>query len=233
MPDDYISSTYVTGLTVTPCLPQTMTIFSLYIFDRHCTCIYYQDWNRPKRPRPAAEGNILPGVSRAVTETASSSRPVEPIRTVSSLNTSTGMVVAVNNALPQTSFPAPVPQPPISSQSKGLPFDEEAKLVYGVVLSLRNMVKKISGRNEHFVNYRTNAYKLHLFETISGYKFILLSHPSAESLRPALRQLYSVAFLEFVVRNPAISLDSRQRGIDNEYFRMATDRFIRSLPAFS
>lgn len=27
----------------------------------------------------------------------------------------------------------------------GLPFDEEAKLVYGVVLSLRNMVKKLSG----------------------------------------------------------------------------------------
>jgi hypothetical protein len=83
------------------------------------------------------------------------------------------------------------------------------------------------------VNYRTNAYKLHLFETISGYKFVLLSHASAESLRPALRQLYSVAFLEFVVRNPAIALDSREKGIDNEYFRMATDRFIRSLPAFA
>lgn len=27
----------------------------------------------------------------------------------------------------------------------GLPFDEEAKLVYGVVLSLRNMVKKLTG----------------------------------------------------------------------------------------
>jgi hypothetical protein len=28
---------------------------------------------------------------------------------------------------------------------KALPFDEEAKLVYGVVLSLRNMVKKLTG----------------------------------------------------------------------------------------
>ena len=27
-----------------------------------------------------------------------------------------------------------------------LPFDEEAKLVYGVVFSLRNMVKKLAGR---------------------------------------------------------------------------------------
>jgi len=34
------------------------------------------------------------------------------------------------------------PPPPMSA----LPFDEEAKLVYGVILSLRNMVKKLSGR---------------------------------------------------------------------------------------
>jgi hypothetical protein len=27
-----------------------------------------------------------------------------------------------------------------------LPFDEEAKLVYGIVLSLRNMVRRLSGR---------------------------------------------------------------------------------------
>lgn len=32
------------------------------------------------------------------------------------------------------------------ASQKGLPFDEETKLVYGVVLSLRNMVKKLSGR---------------------------------------------------------------------------------------
>lgn len=28
----------------------------------------------------------------------------------------------------------------------GLPFDEEAKLVYGVVLSMRNLIKKLSGK---------------------------------------------------------------------------------------
>jgi hypothetical protein len=31
-----------------------------------------------------------------------------------------------------------------SERHKGLPFDEETKLVYGVVFSLRNMVKKLS-----------------------------------------------------------------------------------------
>ena len=36
--------------------------------------------------------------------------------------------------------------PPEPRRTGGLPFDEEAKLVYGVVLSLRNMVKKLAGR---------------------------------------------------------------------------------------
>jgi hypothetical protein len=33
-----------------------------------------------------------------------------------------------------------------AASSAGLPFDEESKLVYGVILSLRNMVKRLSGR---------------------------------------------------------------------------------------
>jgi len=33
-----------------------------------------------------------------------------------------------------------------STSKPGLPFDEEAKLVYGVVFSLRNMVRKMAGR---------------------------------------------------------------------------------------
>lgn len=33
-----------------------------------------------------------------------------------------------------------------TATARGLPFDEESKLVYGVIFSLRNMVKKVSGR---------------------------------------------------------------------------------------
>jgi len=34
-----------------------------------------------------------------------------------------------------------------AGRDAGLAFDEECKLVYGVLLSLRNMVKKLSGRS--------------------------------------------------------------------------------------
>jgi hypothetical protein len=61
-------------------------------------------------------------------------------------------VIAVNDDDPNfTQHPGSLPavggQPPTGGgQSTGLSFDEEAKLVYGVVLSLRNMIKKLSGK---------------------------------------------------------------------------------------
>jgi len=217
-----------------------MTIHSLYIYDRHCICVYYQDWHRTKRPKPAVEGGILPAVSQAVSATpppnpdgnvATSSAYSSPRNTLSS---STGIVVALNpganqnpTALVQQAATVP------GTSSTGLPFDEEAKLVYGVVISLRNMIKKLSGKDEQFVNYRTSAYKLHLFETSSGYKFVMLSDPKTDSLRFVLRQIYVGPFLEYVVRNPLVKMDSREQGIDNEYFRASVDRLIRGLSVFA
>ncbi|KAF8135455.1 snare-like protein [Boletus edulis] len=208
-----------------------MTIYSLYIFDRHCACVYYQDWHRTKHLRPATEGGILNAVSRAVapqtadTSTPNSSTVTSPRNTLSS---TTGFVVAVGQdpTVPsQTS-----PDPP---KSNTLPFDEEVKLVYGVVLSLRNMIRKMSARDEQFTNYRTSNYRLHVYETISGYKFVCLSDPSTDGLRYVLRQIYSGPFVNFVVRNPLVPMDSREQGIDNDYFRASVDRFIRSLSVFA
>ena len=90
-----------------------------------------------------------------------------------------------------------------------------------------------SHREEHFVAYRTSTYKLHLYETLSGYKFIMLSDPQAESLRFVLRQIYVGPFIEYVVRNPLGEMDSRRHGIDNEYFRSGTDRLLRGLSVFN
>ncbi|KAF8210333.1 TRAPP complex subunit bet5 [Mycena galopus ATCC 62051] len=219
-----------------------MTIHSLYIYDRHCICVYYQDWHRTRRPKPAVEGGILPAVSQAVSPSPHLANSAagsvysgygSPRNTLSS---NTGVVVAVNDMLAQGP-PTPLLQAPPSPltaplTSTGLAFDEEAKLVYGVILSLRNMVRKLSGRDEQFVNYRTSAYKLHVYETVSGYKFVMLSDPAAESLRFTLRQIYVGPFLEYVVRNPLVQMDSREHGIDNEYFRASIDRLVRGLSVF-
>ncbi|KAI9569625.1 snare-like protein [Boletus coccyginus] len=206
-----------------------MTIYSLYIFDRHCACVYYQDWHRTTYLKPAVEGGIPNAVSRAVapqaadTSTANNSTFGSPRNTLSS---TTGFVVAIGE---DSSTPQALDGP----KSSALPFDEEAKLVYGIILSLRNMIKKVSGRDEQFTSYRTSAYRLHLYETLSGYKFVCLSDPSTDGLRFVLRQIYSGPFLNFVVRNPLVPMDSREQGIDNDYFRASVDRLIRGLSVFA
>jgi len=219
-----------------------MTIHSLYIYDRHCICVYYQDWHRTRRPKPAVEGGILPAVSQAVSPSAHLANGNSSVYSGygsprNTLSSSSGVVVAVNEMLGAQAPSTPLLQSPPSpmtapTTSTGLAFDEEAKLVYGVILSLRNMVKKLSGRDEQFVNYRTSAYKLHVYETVSGYKFVMLSDPAAESLRFILRQIYIGPFLEYVVRNPLVQMDSREFGIDNEYFRASIDRLVRGLSVF-
>ncbi|TXT10930.1 hypothetical protein VHUM_01681 [Vanrija humicola] len=192
-----------------------MTIYSLYIFDRHCDCVYYHDWHRT-RPVRATAGD-RPGVHRL---------PVAP-------GTQAARESIFSSRSGGAAPGAPAPPAPTGSNNAGLPFDEEAKLVYGVVLSLRNMVKKLSGKDEAFTSYKTPQYRLHLYETLTGYKFVLLSDPFADSLRFVLRQIYTGPFIECVVRNPLIEMDSRTQGIDNDQFRGAVDRHVRGLSIFA
>ncbi|QRV94343.1 transport protein particle subunit bet5 [Ceratobasidium sp. AG-Ba] len=180
--------------------------------------------------------DISPGIetikpsTSAVTKSATT--VVSPRNTLSS---STGLVIAYNDS--NSTRPAPsLPPKEATEQEKstGLPFDEEAKLVYGVLLSLRHMVQKLSGRpDEAFSSYTTSTYKLHYFETMSGYKFIMLTDPSADAMRFILRQIYTGPFIEHVVRNPLSELDSRTRGIDNPHFRAATDKLVQNLSIFA
>ncbi|EJD02714.1 TRAPP complex subunit bet5 [Fomitiporia mediterranea MF3/22] len=223
-----------------------MTVYSLYIYDRHCTCIYYHDWSRTKRPKPASKDGLLPAVSRAVSyqpPTADGAPP--PMSTFSSprntLVSSSGVVVALNeepeptNLKPPPSSSGSQNQAPPAQPGSALAFDEEVKLVYGVILSLRTMMKKLSKRDENFTSYRTSSYKLHLYETPTLYKFVLLTDPKAEgpTVRFALRQMYAGPFLEYVVRNPLVKMDSRERGVDNEYFRASVDRLVRGQAFFN
>jgi hypothetical protein len=113
---------------------------------RHCVCVYYQDWHRTRRPKPALEGNILPGVARSVTPQPSTGLPqLDTTNPRNTLTSSSGIIVAVGESS-ASSAPLLATKPsPVSTT--GLSFDEEAKLVYGVVLSLRNMVKKLAGKS--------------------------------------------------------------------------------------
>ncbi|KAG0144779.1 hypothetical protein CROQUDRAFT_94704 [Cronartium quercuum f. sp. fusiforme G11] len=224
-------------------------IYSLYIFDRHCAAVYYQDWHRsplkPARPSP----NVLPCVSAAVSPgPPAQQNRFNQARQPNSrgdlpLKATTGVIVGGEekpNVLgagwgTDRIKHEPIPSPSVTGGPlPSLLFDEEAKLVYGLVFSLRNLVRKLAGRDEPLHFYTTSTYSLHLFTTPTNQTFVLLSSPMEESLQPILRDLWRSAWTDFVVRNPLVSIDSTKsgRGIDNEMFRRSVDNTIKSLPIF-
>lgn len=97
--------------------------------------MYYHDWHRTRPVR--APTHDKPGVHRLPATAAAGVR--ESIFSTGSGASGSG-VHASASGLNSSQTPQPTKRAP------GLPFDEETKLVYGVVLSLRNMVKKLSGK---------------------------------------------------------------------------------------
>lgn len=53
--------------------------------------------------------------------------------------------------------------------------------------------------------------------------------PSMESCREALRQIYAQVYVEYVAKNPLVKFDSP---ITNELFRIALQKYVRSMPGF-
>ncbi|KAH8916554.1 hypothetical protein BT69DRAFT_761562 [Atractiella rhizophila] len=205
-----------------------MTIYSFYLFSPSCTCVYYQNWHPSPNPSPAQPGpEVLPSVSRIVSPLL----PTETRASTSKLDKPpTERFSGVGGTLVARGAPTPQPGQTVfdlrggwaaagekeqaveEGTGKGMGFDEECKLIYGVVFSLRTMIKKLNGgKSEPYLAYQTPSYKLHMLHTPTCYTFILTSSPSVDSLRLVLRQLYSNCFLEFVVRNPLTHLYNRQR----------------------
>ncbi|ORX75423.1 Sybindin-like protein [Anaeromyces robustus] len=157
-------------------------IYNFYLFNRHCNCIYYANWQNEKDDE--------------------------------NLNT----------------------------KNNDMKWEEEAKLVYGVVYSLRNLCRKLSSVNgvpeksekdddkidedRGFLSYKTNSYKLHYYETASGLKFVVCSDPRTPNLQDMLHQIYRDIYVEYVVKNPLYHSDNDY--INNTLFKNKLHEFIKS-----
>lgn len=84
------------------------------------------------------------------------------------------------------------------------------KLVFGLVISLRNSMRQL---NSKYCSHATDMFKLHFYESPTGYKFVLTTHPSdsfmvspasahtATHLGAALRHIYTHLFMPLVIMN--------------------------------
>ncbi|KAM0748618.1 hypothetical protein T439DRAFT_327882 [Meredithblackwellia eburnea MCA 4105] len=228
-----------------------MPVYSFYVFDRHCTCVYYANFSgKSPRPGPTTLPNVYrpaltiappPSTLGLTLPSSSSASTLGPQQRRDSLmpeapwerNSVAGsVVVAQAGGSPGIDAPTAGDEQRDEGKGGGLAFDEEAKLVYGIILSLRNMVKKLSGKEDDtFHSFSTSAYKLHYLYTSTSTHLVLVTTPMQESLRFVLRQIYTGPYLDHVVRNPVVGMDSQVsgKGIDNDAFRIAVEKILGPL----
>ncbi|KUL88100.1 hypothetical protein ZTR_04052 [Talaromyces verruculosus] len=107
--------------------------------------------------------------------------------------------------------------------------DDDAKLIFGTVFSLRNMVRKLGGEDDSFISYRTSQYQLHFYETPTNIKFVMLTDLKSPSMRIALQQIYVNLYVEYVVKNPLSPVEHPGGvGVNNELFEESLEQFVVS-----
>ena len=144
-----------------------MVVYSFYIFDRHSTFIHSHHQTAP----------YTESTNHDPAECIYSKSWVPP-------PSDDGAPPATNTTTSKTT----------SSTDAN---SNDAKLIFGTVFSLRNMVRKLGGDDDAFVSFRTAHYKLHYYETASSLRLVMLTDTATLSMRNVLHQIYINLWVEY------------------------------------
>ena len=116
-----------------------------------------------------------------------------------------------------------------SAARRALKAEDDAKLIFGTVFSLRRMVRQLGGQDDQFLCYRTGEYKLHYFETPTQLKFVMLTDTRVGNMRTVLYQIWATLYVEYVVKSPLAPVEHPKGvGVGNELFEGGLESFIVS-----
>ncbi|KAI5950195.1 hypothetical protein CANMA_005385 [Candida margitis] len=169
-----------------------MTIYSFFIFDRHCNCVYDREYTHSPNPSATTQDKI------------------------------DGQINKNNDA-------------------------DNSKLLFGILYSLKTIAAKLvledSVLNE-LKQLTIGQYRIHFWESLTRFKFVIITDIQVQSLQQELWQLYSHFFIRYVVENALSPVefkwkddDSLQENeiygkINNGRFIQETDRYLKSLSIF-
>ncbi|GBG29519.1 Trafficking protein particle complex subunit 1 [Hondaea fermentalgiana] len=118
--------------------------------------------------------------------------------------------------------------------------DEDAKLVFGLLFSLKQLGRKFSpgsgattnagdapDTRGNMTSFSTNKFTLHQYETASGLRFVLntdkCNSQICKNIQETLRSTYADLYVHMVVRNPMFTPGEP---IENPSFRKKLDAMM-------
>lgn len=110
-----------------------------------------------------------------------------------------------------------------------------AKLLFGMVYSLKNMAQKLAPDTVPNLlrSFSTGYYRVHFLESLTNFKFALVSDLSVDCLQDQLWHLYSDIFVNTVAFNALSPVEFGESKIQNAHFVSQSDSYLRSLTVFS
>lgn len=109
---------------------------------------------------------------------------------------------------------------------------DSAQLLFGTIYSLTNLASKLGASDNVLRSFSTGEYRIHLMETLTKYRFALVSDCGVDSAQAQLWEFYTQIFVKNVVQNALMPVEFGDNLLTNSELVTACDKYISQLPIF-